>query len=743
MRILIFLPCFTYGGAEKQGKILAYHLLELGHEVEAWAFPAPKANTPFRVEMTDKGVVCHEFPAWPQLDWHGISEESILACHKFDGIRWKRQLDKLASQIPHSQFDIVIPFTFWPSLISALFRDSLGASVVVWNHRGGFDDAEIEYSPFIVEKIREAAPVFVANSSAGSLFLQKKFGLDPTAVHVISNTFIPESNLLYKRKRPSHPEHGECQLVQIANFFPEKDFDTLLYAMRLLKESNVPCHLHLAGSFPGVDQEFYFFQKLNGMGLSGSVTHHGRLDQAGVRILLERADIGILSSKSEGCPNSVMEYMYWGLPVVGTDIPGIRDLVGEISAPYLFRVGDVFQLKAQIEFLAKDSGLRTKLGKANQHRLTEMFSPQTIFPLWFDVLLSKSSGYLADGRSGQLPVRTEKFGQAARAGDLVPLVSVIIPCFNQEKYLAESLESVFSQTYPCIEIIVIDDGSTDATASIAKSYIGRIRFVQQTNRGASAARNAGLAICVGKYIQYLDGDDIIETNKIEKQVTFLETHPKVGIIYSDVRYFTDEQPDARAMEPDVLEPGRPWVSALWERPGSIIEKIIDRNILAINCALVRQSAVTSVGQWNEQLSAVEDWEYWVRCADAGVRFEYAAWANTLSLVRLHSGSTSTQIDCVNLGQYQMCLHLARTLRDSYAIEVNWRRGIWWAARLETKGRLRRFWDLFCASPRLATKLHIFEAFVFGRYWTDHPSRRFFRRVTVPLKVIWRTCRKLF
>lgn len=259
------------------------------------------------------------------------------------------------------------------------------------------------------------------------------------------------------------------------------------------------------------------------------------------------------------------------------------------------------------------------------------------------------------------------------------LVSVVIPCRNQGRYLADALQSVFSQSHPRIEIVVVDDGSEDETASIARGFGDRIRFLQQGQRGASAARNTGLSACSGDYVQYLDADDRIEPDKILRQAEFLERNPETGIVYSDVRYFSDAAPDSRTLGPYTVAEGRPWTPMLWQAPGTMLEKLIHRNLLAINSALMRRQAVAAVGRWNEELCAVEDWEYWIRCAAAGIQFSYQDWPGTLALVRLHAASTSTDIPRVELGIRQMRTHLSRILEDPKIRAVN--RGQLWRSRL--------------------------------------------------------------
>src|SRR5690349_18640783 len=112
------------------------------------------------------------------------------------------------------------------------------------------------------------------------------------------------------------------------------------------------------------------------------------------------------------------------------------------------------------------------------------------------------------------------------------LVSIVIPCHNAERFLAETLDSALLQTYPQIEVVVVDDGSTDDTPELIRSYGGRLIAEFGPNRGASAARNRGTSLARGEFIQYLDADDLLPPDAIEKRVTgMLETGADVA--YSD------------------------------------------------------------------------------------------------------------------------------------------------------------------------------------------------------------------
>ena len=102
------------------------------------------------------------------------------------------------------------------------------------------------------------------------------------------------------------------------------------------------------------------------------------------------------------------------------------------------------------------------------------------------------------------------------------LVSIIICVYNGEKYIESCLKSVLAQTYPNIEAIVVDDGSTDRTSSIVKNFPG-IKYIYQENKGVAEARNTGLKYCNGDYIAWLDADDLYLPEKVEEQVNFYES----------------------------------------------------------------------------------------------------------------------------------------------------------------------------------------------------------------------------
>ncbi|MFN2309395.1 MAG: glycosyltransferase family 2 protein [Gammaproteobacteria bacterium] len=119
-------------------------------------------------------------------------------------------------------------------------------------------------------------------------------------------------------------------------------------------------------------------------------------------------------------------------------------------------------------------------------------------------------------------------------------VSVLIPTFNRRDYIVQALESVLAQDYADMEIIVVDDGSTDGTEDVLKPYLSAIRYIRTPNQGPALARNVGMEAAQGEYIAYLDSDDLYYPFKTRLQAEFLDEHPDVGMVYSDFSAFSDE-----------------------------------------------------------------------------------------------------------------------------------------------------------------------------------------------------------
>lgn len=185
----------------------------------------------------------------------------------------------------------------------------------------------------------------------------------------------------------------------------------------------------------------------------------------------------------------------------------------------------------------------------------------------------------------------------------------------------------------------MDDGSTDDTRQVVDAFLEsdrRFKYLHQPNLGLSAARNAGIGVCTGSYIQFLDSDDMLEANKLERQVVYLEQHPEIDIVYGNVRYF--EEPTTVPPADSASNSGGKRAPQASGAGMEILYPLVRRNIMVVNAPLLRKSTVDDVGGFNQTLRGYEDWDYWIRCALAGKRFQFLDEDNTFALVRLHHGS---------------------------------------------------------------------------------------------------------
>ncbi len=215
----------------------------------------------------------------------------------------------------------------------------------------------------------------------------------------------------------------------------------------------------------------------------------------------------------------------------------------------------------------------------------------------------------------------------------MPAVSVVIPTYNRVHLLREAVESVFGQSFTDFETIVVDDGSTDDTRRVVLEYGERIRYFYQTNRGRSAARNSGLARANGRYVLFLDSDDLLLPRSLEVLATFLDSHPRVGVAYSNARLC-----DVKAHDLGALVIEQPAVTKLGR--ADFLERLVLNNVVgAIHCAMIRREWLDRVDPFgfDESLEVEEDADLWIRLVVAGCEFQHL---NEMTCVyRQHPGNT--------------------------------------------------------------------------------------------------------
>lgn len=217
-----------------------------------------------------------------------------------------------------------------------------------------------------------------------------------------------------------------------------------------------------------------------------------------------------------------------------------------------------------------------------------------------------------------------------------PLVSVIIPTYNQAKFLGHAINSVFSQTHKNFELIIVDNYSEDQTEALVSSYKDpRINYFKFKNHGIIAAsRNLGIDNSTGEYVAFLDSDDLWKHDKIEKQLGVFKRKPEAGIVYSDYEIIGEngEAIDSRKYRPIHHE-------------GNVSDKLLHYNFAALSGIIVKRSCLEDTGKFNEhkELVTCEDWELLLRLS---LKYKFY-WTHSRDFFyRIHQGSKSNSYERV-------------------------------------------------------------------------------------------------
>lgn len=353
-RIIFVLGNLELGGAERQALILARYLSE--HEqahIEVWGF---NKSGPVAEICAQYGLPTRVLP------------------YPFSGNRSNRvrSLVTVSRSLRGAQPDLILPYTLGPNVVCGLIWKRTGAGSCVWNQRDeGLGALESYFAP----QAARSTPRFVSNCEAGAEFLIEKLGVEVEKVTVIPNgveTVAAEMDRSAWRERLAVDERTFVACM-IANLHLNKDHATLLRAWRKVVNevaaNGRSALLVLAGRHDGAYESLASLA--SELQIDSSVRFAGPVSD--VRGLLSAADISVFSSRSEGCPNAVLESMAAGLPVAGSDIRGIRDVVGSGGTPFLAPVGDADSLAEVLLKLAKNPELCTRVGLNNSKRVKEKY----------------------------------------------------------------------------------------------------------------------------------------------------------------------------------------------------------------------------------------------------------------------------------------------------------------------------------------------------------------------------------
>jgi glycosyltransferase involved in cell wall biosynthesis len=184
-------------------------------------------------------------------------------------------------------------------------------------------------------------------------------------------------------------------------------------------------------------------------------------------------------------------------------------------------------------------------------------------------------------------------------------VSAVVPAYNRADYLGEALDSALAQDFDGLEVVVVDDGSTDATPEVLRRYGDRIRVHRQENAGQSAAINRGVELARGEFVAFLDSDDAWLPGKLRRQVPMLDADPGAALLYAGV-----EMMDASSRTiPDPRPPRR-------TPSGEVLAALLEENFVRTPTAVFRRKLFLDAGGYDPALRCVNDWDMWLRLATA-------------------------------------------------------------------------------------------------------------------------------
>lgn len=218
-----------------------------------------------------------------------------------------------------------------------------------------------------------------------------------------------------------------------------------------------------------------------------------------------------------------------------------------------------------------------------------------------------------------------------------PLVSVIIPVYNRDSYLAEAIESIFAQTYPTIELIIIDDGSTDRSAEVSQRYLPNVHYCYQPNAGIGAARNTGIALATGEMLAFLDSDDLWMPNNLSLQMAVFTANPELEAVFGYIQQF---------FSPEINESFRQRIHC----PDKPIAGYIS------NAMLIRRSSFLQIGWFNTSLKSGVDIEWYGRAVEQ--KLKKTLLPDVIHLRRLHETNSGLLHP-----QHTERLHLLKAMLD--------------------------------------------------------------------------------
>lgn len=612
--IALFTRWVWGGGAERVISNLAYGLAERGFQVDL-------------IIMQDRGESATRLH--PNLRLINFDVQTVSKQHRLlpTGFQSVNSLIKLVKYLKQHRPTVLLSATHFVNETALLARSlaRVPTRVIVTEHTFLSKEAKLTEQvsarliPWTVRALYALADEVIAVSHGVAQDLATFLGHRHKPIKVIYNSVVTPEIYQLAQHPIEHPWFTQKDYPIIlagGRFVCQKDFPTLLRAFAKVRQT-LPARLVLLGE--GRDRAS-LEQLAESLGIATAVWLPGFVDNP--YAYLKQADVFALSSAWEGLPTILIEAIAIGTPVVSTECPsGPSEILQQGEYGQLVPVGDVDALAAALV-----TTLQGNYQLAPDHWIQE-FTPEAVIRQYVNVLGLKppipsleTTALVTKPESSKpkpklLPTLLTAKGKTHVAIES-PLVSIVIPAYNAADLIDEALASVQQQTYPHWQVLIVEDGTQDGTESIAQTFAqsvgsAKVQYIRhEVNQGLSAARNTGIAHASGKYVALLDHDDTWQPQHLEKLVEVLETSG-ADLAYAPAEFF-----DYHTRKPLGFHgPQDPELAAF---PSSLF----NRNFIPASAVVMKRQVHQQVGGFDTQLKRVEDLDYWLRCAEAGITFEY-------------------------------------------------------------------------------------------------------------------------
>lgn len=420
-----------------------------------------------------------------------------------------------------------------------------------------------------------------------------------------------------------------------ANLWPHKNHRVLLEAFALfLEKSGLDYELILSGHPDGWEKLRVEFPHL-------PVEHLGFVSLPVVHKLYKKATALVYLSLYEGFGIPILEAFALGTPVICSNTTSLPEVGGE--AVLSCDPKDVATIADAMTAIVNDDSLGEDLILRSKKQLEKY--------TW-----EKSAQNLADAIN-RVEINSTKFKDkdedTPRIEDINPLVSIITPSYNQGEFIRKTIESVLNQSYPNVEYILVDGGSTDDTIAVLEDYGDRFKWVSETDRGQSHAINKGFAWSNGEIRGYLNSDDVLEKDAIEKVVTFFSDNPNCDMVYGRA-YYIDEHDN---------------ITGMYKTDDYSFTRLMQDCNICQPAAFWRTSAADIIGEFDENLVMAMDYDYWLKLGKAGLIIHHIP--DILASSRLHPNSKTL---CSRRKAYEEAFRVCQ--RNGGYVDINYFYGLW-------------------------------------------------------------------